>query len=178
MPHAAKPKSIGVGAPIAFVWLWWTPALGFSQGHDADLVCRGVRVALEAHCSGRANPAYPSCQSERLSFINMKTGKAKTVPGAGALIRGGEGGKGQAKILDGLASGWTCVRGSKSWYIVVRYDNGGNCKHCEWHEIYTLQGKWLTRGARTNPHAFAKVYRSLGLPKPLDPPPVDIAWGS
>jgi hypothetical protein len=152
------------------------PTLGFAIDQSEELMCQGVRVTLKTRCAESTAQSYPSCQSEKLSFKNPKTGKTKVVTGAGVLIRGGDRQRTQAKVLDGLASGWTCARGLKGWYLVVRYDNGGNCKQCEWHEIYTPQGKWLTRGTRADPHIFASVYRRLGLPNHLEPPLTDRHW--
>lgn len=161
---------------MAFACLLSIPAPGYAKDHRAELTCQGVRVTLKTRCAGSTDQPYPSCQSEKLSFRNPKTGKTKVVAGAGVLVRAGDRGRTQAKVLDGLASGWTCSHGSKGWYLVVRYDNGGNCMQCEWHEIYSPQGKWLTRGTRADPRIFARVYRRLGLPRHLEPPLSDRHW--
>jgi hypothetical protein len=158
---------------MAFAYLLSVPTSGYAVEHRDELVCQGVRVTIKTHCAGSTAQPYPSCESEELSFRNPKTGKTKVLTGAGVWIRTG---KTQAKVLDGLATGWTCARGSKGWYLVVRYDNGGNCKQCDWHEIYTPQAKWLTRGTRADPHIFAGVYRRLGLPHHLEPPLSDRHW--
>lgn len=174
IPASGKASAFALSMAVACLLSMPTP--GCAKDHRTELVCQGVQVTLMTRCAESAGEPYPSCQSERLSFRNPKTGKTKVLAGAGVLIRGGERGTTRAKVLDGLVSGWTCARGSKGWYVVVRYDNGGNCKQCEWHEIYTTQGKWLTRGTRADPRIFARVYRRLGIPTHLDPPLTDRHW--
>ena len=66
------------------------------------------------------------------------------------------------------ASSFLCSRGKNNvMYLIIVFDNGGNCKKCESVDVIGVDGKWITKGGIR----FDKVTDRIGLS--LAPWPID-----
>jgi hypothetical protein len=73
--------------------------------------------------------------------------------------------------LDALAWRWACVKGKTGSYVIIDYATGGNCRTCEWIEIFDTKGRRLEQDGpnKTTPSIsrFLRKWESLGLPETL-----------
>jgi lysozyme family protein len=146
--------------------------------NKSEILCNDVKVQIQTTCfSGNdlpfpPNGPYPYCTSQKIFFTNIKTGEIFSKITSGELVNDASPDKLVfIRPLDGLASGYACVKGNSDSYVLIEYYNGGNCEACEWHEIYTLRGEKLAnsrhgKGFRGGKYEhFKDTYKRLGLPK-------------
>ncbi|BEH11693.1 hypothetical protein GSUET_33050 [Geobacter sulfurreducens subsp. ethanolicus] len=86
---------------------------------------------------------FPMCIEQKISITNITTNKSITVMTSSIsyndeALTGHKGGK----LLDGLAVSWQCAKDKEeNELLLLNFTNGGNCKSCEWDEIYDMSGR-------------------------------------
>ncbi len=103
------------------------------------LNCDHKKIEIKSDCSDRLTR---TCRDQVLK-IDTKTTSLK-----------------DAKDESMWAESWACAKGKSASYLIVTFNNGGNCDECEVQKIYDLNGKLLT----ATPADLNKVYKDTGLP--------------
>jgi hypothetical protein len=104
---------------------------------SAALQCEGRKVELQSDCFSYIDEVL-ACTRQKLTFSDAATSKKLNVRTfkAGPKEEGDD-----YPIVEEKFSTLSCVEtGDKEKYVVATMRNGGNCKSCEWHDVYTLDG--------------------------------------
>ncbi len=126
---------------------------------SAEMICADTKVRVVTECYDDTDYTPPLCSKQQFQFTDNNTNKTITTPSAGRF----------SEEFNELATSWACIKGRSQYYLLVRYNNGGNCSDCEWFEIVDLHGKKLAsdRGktsGNANKH-FKNIYKKIGLPQ-------------
>lgn len=155
-----------VGINILIVFSTLTIAYSANDIYEkkAQLICNDSKINVVTICSDDTY-SFPFCTEQTFTFINQITMDRTTIPASGKPydeidIHGNKIGR----WLDGLATSWQCVKGKSQSYILIGYNNGGNCDECEWVELMDLNGKNIaTTKGKKNKKTFDKKMKSIGI---------------
>ncbi len=120
---------------------WTTNALAATLApilpRAASLQCEGRKVDLKADCFSYIDEVL-ACTRQELAFTDIATKKKLGVRSYKAAPK--EEGD-DYPIVEEKFSSLSCVETKdKEKYVVATMRNGGNCRSCEWHDVYTLDG--------------------------------------
>ena len=107
---------------------------------ETDIECNSKKITATSNCIQGEIAGYQICYSQEFIF-NQKDGNLIIVKSEGSLVKDEISG---AYILDYIASDWTCGYFFENNFIIVKYNNGGNCLDCEFYMLYDLSGVKLT----------------------------------
>jgi hypothetical protein len=103
---------------------------------SAALQCEGRKVELQADCFSYIDEVL-ACTRQKLSFSDASGKKLNVRAYKAAPKEEGD----DYPIVEEKVSALTCVEtGAKEKFVVATMRTGGNCKSCEWHDVYTVDG--------------------------------------
>lgn len=104
---------------------------------SATLQCEGRKVELQADCFSYIDEVL-ACTRQKLTFSDAATSKKLNAHSYKAAPK--EEGD-DYPIVEEKVSSLTCVTtGNQEKFVVASMRTGGNCKSCEWHDVYTIDG--------------------------------------
>ena len=125
----------------------WVGILAFAVPAVAqDLRCGSSTVRLV--CDNRDNSYAPNWCARSHAEFRPDQGKISIVHGP------------DENDPSLIPTAVTCVHGSNHDYVLVRFDNGGNCDECEVTDVFTTDGEALTRRERLRTETMDR----LGIP--------------
>jgi hypothetical protein len=139
-------------------------AQSHTDWHTAYLECGGARIRALSECYRETK----SCISETLTF---ERGGRRAVVGLHKHYAPNEVGKLKVPVLVYTAWSWTCLPGTRGGhFLAVSLANGGSCGHCEFVQIYDLNGRLAASSlvfdgdgkSRVDPAFDAKVRTLVG----------------
>jgi len=125
----------------------------------ANLQCLDRKVELQAECFD-GDYMFMFCTSQSLNFTDGATGKQINSRVFKAAPKKPK--EDYPVVADQLES-VDCVKTPASEkYIVTMLSNGGNCKECEWKEIYSWDGAFIGSSRDKNKRDEAKsIFRDV-----------------
>ncbi len=146
-PAAIKPAPVVAAAPAPVVAAMEEepePEMRAPKSHirKANLQCAGRQINVTATCMDLDDSGKLSCTAQRFAVSDSIEGKELHA----RVFEPGKASDNNVGTIDAEYHEISCVTAKSSEKYIVAYMNragGGNCKECEWVDVYTWDGELL-----------------------------------
>ena len=141
---------------IALLSILLSSLVNAAESQVTQIKCGSTEFRIASYCRQNDSSTLARCDKQELTINLMTSGRTTTLTFRAMRDN-------SQREQEFVAGAWACVKGMGQPYLVITFDNGGNCEKCEYLELISTQGVRLT----PNGNGFEKDYRRLGLPKKL-----------